>query len=201
MSRPFMRNLCLAVTVLALGATPTLPALAQGAAPAAAAPVDAAKVDIGIQIVRELKFIDILILGGQKGMRQNPEFASTPASDWARLDALFAEEMHKRGDTIIRKMAEANVGAYSTDDLNHVLALAKIKYVQDLVLQGADSSLVTPDFDGMTAAEKATFDTYSNDPAVTQFLSGFTFGSISGDISDAVIAALTRYDAEKTPAR
>ena len=89
-------------------------------------------------------------------------------------------------------MSEANAGAYTSAQLDELLALSKIKYVQDLVLAGGDASLATPDENSMTATERALFTRLMMEPWVTDFFTKFDYSTASPDVGAAAEAAVKR---------
>ena len=186
------RLICLALAALMLGSAPALPVFAQANA-AVQAPVDPAKVDIGVKIFREIHFLEILTMGAKQGLMENPEVAGLAAPERDKLFALLDEEMQKREATMARKLAAANVGPYTLAELNDILTVVKIKYVQEIIMQGADPTRPNPDPAMMTPAEQAVVAKIDQMPYVTKFLGDFAFGDISTDISEAVAAAVERY--------
>jgi hypothetical protein len=149
------------------------------AAPAAAESVVSApipeKVAIGEQIITNLQMVPIMTLGAKKGLLAQPSIQAHTPADRDRLLALVDQEMQKSSGAIVHALAEGNVDRFTITQLNDILALSKIKFIQDTVLSGADPSLVTPDPSSMTPEEKALFIRSNNSPHVNDFLANFNF--------------------------
>ena len=188
-----MRLFRISLLALALATAPVaLAVLAPGAACAQATP---AKIATGVQIVTNLHLYDLLLYGGRIGVMKNEALANLPQADKDRILVLFGEEMSTRRSDTIRLMAEANVAPYSVQQLNDLLDLSKIKYVQDLVLAGGDASLATPNENSMTAAERALFTRLMAESWVIDFFTKFDYSTAAPNVAAAAQAAMTRYEA------
>jgi hypothetical protein len=165
-------------------------------AAAGAVSTDQAKIALGAQVLGNLHIYDIFMIGFKKGFLEDPQMASWPPADRDLLLSLLTEEMGKRKDDMLRAMAATSVDAYSTDQLNQLVALSKIKFVQDLFLYAADQSGTPPDANSMTADEQTLFNSLMSQQWVAQFFK-FDTSAIEPIAEQAYVAATTRFAAAK----
>ncbi len=157
---------------------------------------DPAKLRVTQGIVTNLKLYELMVRVGQKTLAETPETASYTPDRKAALAQAFNDAMAKRRAGMIQKLAAGTRGDFSLEQLNNLTTLSKIKYVQDLIAQGADPSLVA-DAGTMTVAEQNLIQTLGNEAYVSTFFTqGLNFDVIKGDITDATLEA---FAALKTP--
>lgn len=188
-----MRLIRMSLLAAVLAVTPLSAAIMAPQVAQAQTTPSPATVAKGMQIVANLHLYDLLVYGGRVGILKADEIAKLPQADQDRIAAMFVEEMTARRDDTIRKMAEANFGSFTPAQLDDLLALSKIKYVQDLVLAGGDSSLATPDETSMNATERALFTRLMNETWVTDFFTKFNYDTASANVAEAAQAAMQRY--------
>lgn len=188
-----MRTVTACLLALALGVSTAMTGVATAQAVPAAAEAPAAKVARTRQIITQLKLYDLLMFGARKGLLSRPEFAEKPKSDHDRLVALLTEEMEARRAVAIDAMAAANADRFSVEQLDQLVQVSKIKYLQDMVLAGGDPSLATPNEAGMTEAERALFYEVMSQPWVGDFFTTFNYNAASPFITSAGEAAMARY--------
>lgn len=197
--------IALALAVLLLGGIVALPVAAEAqptpvpATPAPPVPT-AAQVAVGEQVITNLHLFELLAYGGHNGILQNESIAAMPVDDQNRLGAMFDEEIAAHRAETVHAMATSNSGYYTTEQLGQLLALSKIKYVQDLVLAGGDTSLATPDETSMTEAERTLFTTMMNEAWVNDFFEQFDYTTATPTVGAAADAAFNRFSAS-TPAQ
>jgi hypothetical protein len=168
---------------LALTAAPALmPAAAQAQTVIASDPARLRAVE---GIMTNLKLYEVMVHMGQKTLVESPDAANYTPAQKAQLAQYFADAMAKRRTVLIHKLAVGTRGDYSMDQLNNLLALSKVKYVQDLVAQGADPSQFA-DASSMTVADQNLVQAVGNQPYVGDF---FTKAIDYDVIKDDIVAA------------
>lgn len=168
---------------LSMTAAPALiPAAAQAQTVIASDPARLQKVE---GIMTNLKLYEVMVHMGQKTLVESPGSASYTSAQKAQLAQYFSDAMAKRRTVLIHKLAVGTRGDFSADQLDNLVALSKVKYVQDLVAQGADPSQVA-DASSMTVADQNLVQTVGNAPYVGDF---FTKAINYDVIKDDVVAA------------
>lgn len=163
-----------------------LPAAAQAQTSAQTVIVsDPARLQVTESIMTNLKLYEIMVHVGQKTLLESNDVASYSAAQKTQLTQAFADAMAKRRGSVIRKLAAGVRGDFSMEQLNNLNALSRIKYVQDLIAQGADPTLVA-DAGSMSTADQTFIQSIGNAPYVTDF---FTKAIDYNVIKDDVIAA------------
>lgn len=159
-------------------------ALAADPAPLAIAS-DPAKLRAAEGIMTNLKLYDLMVSAGQKALAENPDAASYTPAQKTQLAQAFADAMAKRRTSIVHKLAAGCRGDYTTDQLNNLTALSKVKYVQDLIFQGADPSHVA-DAGSMTVAEQTLLQKIGNETYVNAFFAqALDLTVVKDDVTDA----------------
>ncbi|HVZ30154.1 MAG TPA: hypothetical protein VG839_07145, partial [Asticcacaulis sp.] len=150
---------------LALAAVPALLPVAADAQVLADSP---AKVQAVETILGNLKVYDVLVHVGQKSLLESPDAANYTPAQKAQLSQLFASAMAKRRTVLVHKLAMSCRSDYTLDQLNNLTQLSKIKYIQDLVAQGGDPSLIA-DAGSLTVADQDVVQTVGNAPYASDF--------------------------------
>lgn len=179
-----------AIAALCLGAAALTgaPVLAQTAATAAAP--DPAKVAVVEQIYGNLRIIEVMGSGASQSIMKDDDYKDYTPAQRTKLAQLFIDGLEAAKPSLLHKLALAHADKYSMDQLNSLLALSKIKYVQQLLAKGADDSLPEPDPATMTTSEKAVYDTLDTQQFTEDFLTDSAdFSSISDDVSNVAVAA------------
>lgn len=178
--------------------SPAGPAVANGTN-AAAGPMstDEAKIALGIEIVGNMRFYDLAIIGGKKGINQTPELASWSQADRDLLCAYFAEEMEKYRTVTIRTLAAGAVDPYSMDQLNQLVALSRVKFIQDMVMYSADPTRPMPNAASMTPAEKTLVDGLMEKQWVADFMRSVDPALTSPALQQSIRGAFQRFAAAK----
>ncbi len=185
--------LALRLVMILAGAAIAMPVMAQ--APSAA-PAEAARMAIALQIVQNLRLYNILAFVAKAELTKDDGFMSLPQGDRDRVYALVNAEMNLRRTAIESKLATASAGAYTAGQLKDVLTIARLKFMQDRLMSGVNPNLPRPEETDMNSADKATYDAYSRKPHVVDFFEKLQLGPASEDMSAAVSAAYQRYSAE-----
>ncbi len=172
-----------------------LPIAAHAATPAAASAHDPAKVAVVEQIMTNLKIVDVMKAGAEQGTRAQE--ANLPEADMQQLISLLDDELDKRRSDLVHAIAADNCDRFTLDQLGNILTLSKIKYVQDMVMHGADPSTPLPDAASMTADEQKTVDTLGNEAYVGDFLQNANVDASTPIIAQATVTAFSRFQALK----
>lgn len=196
----FLKAITFATLGLASIATPDM-AAAQPAPAAETAP-DPAKVNLTIQIYSNLKIVEILTSATVHALAKEPETASLTPAQKEKLLQLFQEAMMAKRDVFLYKLAAAHCGPYTTEQLTTLVNLSKIKYIQDMLAQGAGELDTAPDPATLTPAETAFLTSLDNQPYVTAFLQdSANFDAIEPDLNAMYEDVATRFAAwQKTVA-
>lgn len=178
--------------------SPADPAQAQGAltpdSPVTIPQVDPARLQISLQIVENLKLMDLITHGARMAISSEPALQSLTESQKSQMSTLMIEELEKSRPDLTRLMAASAVGTLTVDQLNDILVLSKIKFMQQSVLAGADPS-VTPDPTTMTPEEKANMDRLGSQPYVTQYFANIDYTSLMSLARQAGMRAGMRFRA------
>ncbi len=150
--------------------------------------VDPAKVDIAEHIIINLRFYDILAYGGEIGLLESPATASYSPEQKEKLRACFEASIQSARLTIIRKLAVASAGGYSVDQLNVILNLSKIRYMQDSILEGANPAWVA-DERTVTPEDLAMMNAHGDDAYTTSFLKSVSYDTVDADLGNALTGA------------
>lgn len=193
--------LLVAFAGLAFAAIAPMPALAQVDIPpliGKASGHDPAKVAVTVQIIDNLKMFEVITQGGRQGINDIGEVKAMSPKDRAELLSLFEDELNQRKPVILEMLAGANCDRFTLAQLNDILVLSKIDYVQQLVLKGADPSRPQPNPASMSQTEAATFIRLGNQPYVEDFMTNFVLDPIQPEIISSLQAATIRFNAYKT---
>lgn len=140
-----------------------------GTDPAAATAPAAAKVAIVEQIYTNLGVLDILSQTIVKSATTGDDAENLSDAERAKIGSLIEDGLaaHKAG--LVHKLALANADSCTVDQLNVILKMSKIRYLHDLIAEGAE---VGPPADAgsMTADEATFFNAHSNDVYIGTFL-------------------------------
>jgi len=187
---------------------PVAPTVADGTAAAdtvaaQAAPVtpatehDPEKIAVGTEIMANLQLVEIAVAGARIALAEDKDVQQLPAAKRQRLSALIEEEIRARRDIIDREMAAANVDRFTVDQLNVILSLSRIKFVQAVLLHGA-GLVPEPDPASVTPAEQALIEANGDQPYVLDFFKNLDMDPLGAQVGIAIHNAFVRYAA--TPA-
>ena len=183
------------IAVCLAGSVAGLPAMAQNAAAPAVAP-DPAKVATTEQIYANLHILDILGTAMVHSFVTNDSYNVFTPDQRVKAGPVFLANLTIVKPYLLHKMAVAHAGHYTTDQLNRLLDLSKIKYVQDLLAKAVDDSLPTPSKSTMTPAEAALYKALDNEQFTEDFLTeAGDFNVIQDDIFAIGLAAFKKVGA------
>lgn len=175
------------------------PPVATGSnAAAGAISTDPAKIALGVQIFDNMGYVELVKVGGRRGIMTNPNLASMPEADRALLANLFVEELEKRRGEILNTLAVTHVDPYSIEQLNQLLAVSKVKIVREAMLYGADPSYFPkPDPNSLTPADSAVLDAAMKTTFVAAFIQNVDIRVCAPSLSAAAQASFARFQAAK----
>jgi hypothetical protein len=153
---------------------------------------DPARLQVTESIMTNLGLYEIMVHVGQKELLDSPAAANYTPTQKAQLAQYFAAAMAPRRTQLIHKLAASVRGDFSLDQLNSLQALSRVKYVQDLVAQGADPNMVA-DASSLTVADQNLVQSVGNQPFVSDFFTKAINYNVLKD--DVVAATLEAYKA------
>lgn len=170
---------------------PVVPAPAQDIGPAVIVN-DPARLQVTENIMTNLGLYNVMVHVGQKELLNSATAASYTPAQKAQLAKDFADAMAARRGQMIHKLAAGVRGDFSLEQLNNLQALSRVKYVQDLVAQGADPNMPA-DASSMSVADQNLVQSVGNQPYVNDFFTKAIDYNVLKD--DVVAATLDAYKA------
>jgi hypothetical protein len=178
------------LTSLALVIAPMSAGLA--AAPAAAQATDPARLQITTQVIGNLKVVDVMARAGAQALLADETVKTFTKVEQDRLVKFYIDGLHAQEADLNRKLATSCANEFTMDELKVLLRLSQIKYIQQLVAQGGDSSL-TADPATMTADDKAFYDQYADSDIVTRLADKMNFDIIKPELEAITLKAFTDF--------
>ena len=189
-TRAAIAALCL--TGVAAAGAPAQAYDAAAATTAVPAP-DPAKVAVVEQIYGNLRIIEVMGSGATQSILKDDDYKEYTPAQRTKLAQFFMDGLEAAKPSLLHKLALAHSSKYTMDQLNTLLSLSKITYVQQLLAKGADASLPDPDPSIMTPAEKSVFDLLDTEQYTEDFLTeSADFSSINDDVSAVAVAAFQK---------
>ncbi len=179
------------------------PQVAAAQTPAISPAPDPAKVNLTIQIYSNLKIIEVLTSATVHAMANEPDANSLTPLQKEKLLQMFKEAMLAKRSVFLYKLAAAHCGPYTTEQLTNLVSLSKIKYIQDMLAEGAGELDKAPDPSTMTPAEIALLSSLNDQAYVTTFLQdSANFDAIDPELNALYEDVATRFaDWQKTVAQ
>ena len=175
------------------------PAAVATTAPVATPAHDPAKIAVAVEILENLRTVDIAKSAGTRSLMSDPHVAALSPADQLLLGQFFASELDKRHDEMLKALAADNVDRFTLDQLTQILVFSRISFVQQTAMAAADPTLPTPDPSKMSEQEWKDFNSIGNADYTADFLNNFDFSSETRIVGEAVTAAIQRLSASHTP--
>lgn len=167
----------------------TADAAGSPAADVAGPPADPVKVDMLEQIIVYLHCYDVIAYVGEVSALENaPSSFSADQKDNVRH--LWETNILARRKSIIHNLAVSNSVSFTTAQLTTMLALSKIRYLQDAALEGANPAWAA-DERTLTAADNALVDQHPDAEATLgAFFNNLSIDAIKPDLAAAAVATM-----------
>lgn len=162
------------------------------ATPAAAQATDPVKLDLTARVLGNLKIVDVMARAGAQTLLADETIKTFTPTEQNRLVQFYTDGLHAQEGALNRKLAASCADQFTVDELKVLVRLSQIKYIQQLVAQGGDPSLVA-DPSTMSADDKAVYDQYSNSDLVPRLASNLNFDIIKPDLEAITIQAITDF--------
>jgi hypothetical protein len=180
---------------LAIARTPTADAAGSPAADTAGAPPDPAKVEMVERIIVNLHCYDLLVYAGELSMLENAPLGAYTGDQKEHLRTLWDDAISTRRAVILHKLAVANIGNFTDEQLATLFALSKIRYLQDGMWEGANSAMVA-DERNLTPEDTILINKPGAAELVGSFLDSFSADTITPELTSATSEAFQAFVAK-----
>jgi hypothetical protein len=145
------------------------------------------------QIYSNLGVVDVMKLSMQQSLINAPSMSNFTSAQKAKLVEITGTVMDEQRPALLHKLAVANKGDLTPPQLQVILKISKIKYIQDAIAHGADPSRVA-DPKTMTAEESTFLDSVEKEQYILDFLQrSANFDSVKPDMEAISTTVVERF--------
>ncbi|MDV6331783.1 hypothetical protein [Asticcacaulis sp. 201] len=162
--------------------------------PAVAAPTAEARSIATIEeIYSNLGVVDVMKLSMQQALINAPSMSNFTSAQKAKLVEITGTVIDEQRPALLHKLAIANRGDLTPPQLQVILKISKIRYIQDAIAHGADPSRVA-DPKTMTAEESAFLDSVEKEQYILDFLQrSANFDTVKPDMEAISTTIIERF--------
>lgn len=159
----------------------------------AATTAEAGAIETIEQIYSNLGVVDVMKLSMQQALINAPSMSNFTSAQKLKLAEITGIVIGEQRPTLLHKLAVANTGDLTAAQLQVILKISKIKYIQDAIAQGADPSRVA-DPKTMTAEESAFLDSVEKEQYILDFLEhSANFDAVKPDMEAISTTIIERF--------
>jgi len=167
---------------------------AQALPDALASPADSGKLEIGMSIAADAKFVDIVIASVTQDFSDPKVTAGLSDADRQRLIDMTVKEIVAHKGAIDRALVEGEVNRFTLEQLRNIKAVSQLKISQEVILSGAGLG-PRPAESTITPSEQATLTAYSSQPYFFDFMQNMDRARGKAEAQVAVADAVARFKA------